>query len=57
VFYDVKSVLRYNIWDYCRKYVGWEAEQWWGTGLKNYDVKMEDQNQVWKTASGKIGVL
>jgi hypothetical protein len=33
--------------------MGDDAEQWWGTGLKNYDVKMADQNQVWKTANGK----
>jgi hypothetical protein len=42
---------------FIRNNVGGEVGQGWGTGLKNYDVKMEDQNQVWKTASGKIGVL
>ena len=34
-----------------------EGGQGWGTGLKNYDVKMEDCDQIWKTARGKMGVL
>ena len=38
---------------FIRNNVGGEVGQGWGTGLKNYDVKMADQNQVWKTANGK----